>query len=79
MEGVISLDNNLPTSSDLTDSEICENVVQANSSAGASYKEVDDVKEVAIANIVAKIQWTDGVQAMHELRIYLEEIKADVL
>ncbi len=36
----------------------------------ASCEEVDGIKEEASANIFAKMRRTDGVEAMHELRIF---------
>ena len=60
----VSFDVGLPTSGDLTDAEICENVMKIDAES-----ETEDDDEDA----TTKIQWADGIAAMHTFRRFLEE------
>ena len=62
----VTFDDNLPTSGDLTDAEICQNVISVDD-------ENQDEEESEGGDFVAKIKWAEGIEAMHNFRRFLEE------
>ena len=62
----VTFDDNLPTSGDLTDADICQNVISVDD-------ENQDEEESEGGNFVAKIKWAEGTEAMHNFRRFLEE------
>ena len=62
----LTFDDTLPTSGDLTDADICQNIISVDD-------ENQDEEESEGGTFVAKIKWAEGIEAMHNFRRFLEE------
>ena len=62
----VTFDDNLPTSGDLTDAEICQNVISVDDKN-------QDEEESEGGDLVATSKWAEGIDAMHNFRLFLEE------
>ena len=63
----VTFDDNLRTGDDLTDAEICENIM-----AIEDESEAED-EDAAGASFATKMKWAEGIEAMHKFRRFLEE------
>ena len=61
-----TFDDNLATSGELTDAEICQNAISLDD-------ENQDEEESEGGDFVAKINWAEGIEAMQNFRRFLEE------